>query len=94
MEALATWQYLAIALIFVWSGFVRTSLGFGGADTAGVFPAAESVGDHPCHALRSQSILPIRRYHLPPRPAKTSSILGLPAKATIFAPAGRVGSPR
>ncbi|NAW34070.1 sulfite exporter TauE/SafE family protein [Halomonas alimentaria] len=31
MEALAAWQYLAIALIFVWSGFVRTSLGFGGA---------------------------------------------------------------
>ncbi|MEQ5801151.1 TSUP family transporter [Halomonas sp. H10-9-1] len=31
MAELAAWQYLAIALTFVWSGFVRTSLGFGGA---------------------------------------------------------------
>jgi uncharacterized protein len=28
---LATWQYLAIAGLFVWSGFVRSGLGFGGA---------------------------------------------------------------
>lgn len=31
MAELATWQYALIGLIFVWSGFVRTSLGFGGA---------------------------------------------------------------
>ncbi|MES2674142.1 MAG: TSUP family transporter [Pseudomonadota bacterium] len=31
MAELQNYQYLAIALIFVWSGFVRTGLGFGGA---------------------------------------------------------------
>jgi len=31
MENLALWQLIAIALIFVWSGFVRAGLGFGGA---------------------------------------------------------------
>lgn len=31
MEGLETWQYLAIALLFVWGGFVRSGLGFGGA---------------------------------------------------------------
>lgn len=31
MEDLQHWQYAAIALIFVWSGFVRSGLGFGGA---------------------------------------------------------------
>lgn len=31
MAELQTYQYLLIALIFVWSGFVRTGLGFGGA---------------------------------------------------------------
>ena len=31
MEDLQTWQYLAIAACFVWSGFVRSGLGFGGA---------------------------------------------------------------
>lgn len=31
MADLELWQYLAIAAIFAWSGFVRTSLGFGGA---------------------------------------------------------------
>lgn len=31
MTDLALWQYAAIALTFVWSGFVRTGLGFGGA---------------------------------------------------------------
>lgn len=31
MAGLEIWQYLLIGLIFVWSGFVRTSLGFGGA---------------------------------------------------------------
>ena len=31
MENLAVWQYVAIGLLFVWSGFVRSGLGFGGA---------------------------------------------------------------
>ena len=31
MEHLAWYQYAAIGLIFVWSGFVRSGLGFGGA---------------------------------------------------------------
>ncbi|MEL0322371.1 MAG: TSUP family transporter, partial [Gammaproteobacteria bacterium] len=31
MEALAWYQYVAIGLIFIWSGFVRSGLGFGGA---------------------------------------------------------------
>lgn len=31
MEQLLSWQYAAIAGIFIWSGFVRTGLGFGGA---------------------------------------------------------------
>lgn len=31
MSDLLWWEYLAIGLTFVWSGFVRTGLGFGGA---------------------------------------------------------------
>ena len=31
MSELLPWQYAAIALVFVWSGFVRSGLGFGGA---------------------------------------------------------------
>lgn len=31
MTDLALYQYLLIGLIFVWSGFVRSGLGFGGA---------------------------------------------------------------
>jgi uncharacterized membrane protein YfcA len=31
VEGLETWQYLTIALLFVWGGFVRSGLGFGGA---------------------------------------------------------------
>ena len=31
MSELLPWQYTAIALVFVWSGFVRSGLGFGGA---------------------------------------------------------------
>ena len=31
MEDLQLWQYLLIALLFVWGGFVRSGLGFGGA---------------------------------------------------------------
>ncbi len=31
MEGLAIWQYLLIGLLFVWGGFVRSGLGFGGA---------------------------------------------------------------
>lgn len=31
MTDLLWWQYLAIGLTFIWSGFVRTGLGFGGA---------------------------------------------------------------
>ena len=31
MEHLLAWQYVLIGLIFVWSGFVRSGLGFGGA---------------------------------------------------------------
>jgi uncharacterized membrane protein YfcA len=31
MDNLALWQYSAIGLLFVWGGFVRSGLGFGGA---------------------------------------------------------------
>jgi hypothetical protein len=31
MAELATWQYPLIAMLFVWGGFVRSGLGFGGA---------------------------------------------------------------
>jgi len=31
MEGLENWQLIAIGLLFVWGGFVRSSLGFGGA---------------------------------------------------------------
>ena len=31
MEGLEAWQYLAIGLLFIWGGFVRSGLGFGGA---------------------------------------------------------------
>ena len=31
MENLELWQYVAIALLFIWGGFVRSALGFGGA---------------------------------------------------------------
>lgn len=31
MDDLALWQYIAIALLFFWTGFVRSGLGFGGA---------------------------------------------------------------
>ena len=31
LENLELWQYVAIALLFVWGGFVRSALGFGGA---------------------------------------------------------------
>ncbi|RLL55514.1 sulfite exporter TauE/SafE family protein [Mariprofundus sp. EBB-1] len=31
MDDLQNWQYIAAALIFVWTGFVRSGLGFGGA---------------------------------------------------------------
>jgi len=31
LEGLEFWQYLLIALLFVWGGFVRSGLGFGGA---------------------------------------------------------------
>jgi uncharacterized membrane protein YfcA len=31
MQTLSQWQFVFVALIFVWTGFVRTGLGFGGA---------------------------------------------------------------
>jgi uncharacterized membrane protein YfcA len=31
VEGLETWQYLTIGVLFVWGGFVRSGLGFGGA---------------------------------------------------------------
>ena len=31
MADLQLWQYLLIGLLFVWGGFVRSGLGFGGA---------------------------------------------------------------
>lgn len=34
MADLQTWQYIVIAAIFIWSGFVRSGLGFGGAALA------------------------------------------------------------
>lgn len=34
MDSLTLWQLTAVFLIFIWSGFVRTALGFGGAALA------------------------------------------------------------
>ena len=34
MADLTTWEYIAFGLIFLWSGFVRSGLGFGGAALA------------------------------------------------------------
>ena len=31
MDDLQAWQYVLIALLFMWGGFVRASLGFGGS---------------------------------------------------------------
>ena len=34
MSELSSWEYIAFGLIFLWSGFVRSGLGFGGAALA------------------------------------------------------------
>ena len=34
MSELTSWEYMAFGLIFLWSGFVRSGLGFGGAALA------------------------------------------------------------
>ena len=44
MEDLQTWQYLAIAACFVWSGFVRSGLGFGGAVLTLPFLLMKGIG--------------------------------------------------
>jgi uncharacterized protein len=45
MADLHLWQYLLIALIFVWSGFVRSGLGFGGAVMS--LPLLLLIDNHP-----------------------------------------------
>ncbi|MGB0713525.1 MAG: TSUP family transporter [Gammaproteobacteria bacterium] len=56
MAELAAWQYVAIGLIFVWGGFVRSGLGFGGA--ALTMPLLMLILDSPV------VILPIIAVHL------------------------------
>ena len=56
MENLHAWQYLAIGLIFVWGGFVRSGLGFGGA--ALTMPLLLLIIDNPI------VILPVIAVHL------------------------------
>lgn len=46
---LTQWQFIAIALIFVWSGFVRSGIGFGGAALA--LPLLLLVDDDPLFFL-------------------------------------------
>lgn len=45
MADLQAWQYVLIALIFVWSGFVRSGLGFGGAVMS--LPFLLLIDNHP-----------------------------------------------
>ncbi len=45
MADLQTWQYALIALIFVWSGFVRSGLGFGGSVLS--LPFLLLIDNHP-----------------------------------------------
>ena len=49
MQDLLWYQYALIGLIFCWSGFVRSSLGFGGAVLALPFllPAFQAAPDGP-----------------------------------------------
>ena len=56
MDNLATWQYLAIGLTFVWGGLVRSGLGFGGA--ALTMPLLLLIIDNPV------VILPVIAVHL------------------------------
>lgn len=56
MTDLSTWQMLALAVIFVWSGFVRSGLGFGGAALS--LPLLMFVVDSPV------LVLPIVAIHL------------------------------
>ncbi|MGB1108759.1 MAG: TSUP family transporter [Gammaproteobacteria bacterium] len=56
MENLLPWQYAFIGLVFVWGGFVRSGLGFGGA--ALTMPLLLLVLDNPVH------ILPVIAVHL------------------------------
>lgn len=56
MESLSLFQYGAIALVFVWSGFVRSGLGFGGAVLS--LPFLLLIDDRP------QVYLPIISVHL------------------------------
>lgn len=56
MESLFWWQYILIGVIFIWSGFVRAGLGFGGAVLA--LPFLLLVVDEPL------IFLPIISVHL------------------------------
>jgi uncharacterized membrane protein YfcA len=56
MQDLSFYQYLAVGLIFVWSGFVRSGLGFGGAVLS--LPFLLLLDDRP------QVYLPIISVHL------------------------------
>ena len=57
-------------------------------DAAGLFPAAEGAAIIPCHALRNQSILPMRRYHLA-APGKDVLHLGGAGERARSGPFGR-----
>lgn len=56
MENLALWEYIFIGFVFVWGGFVRSGLGFGGA--ALTLPLLLLVLDNPVY------ILPVIAVHL------------------------------
>lgn len=56
LDNLANWQYVFIGVVFIWSGFVRSGLGFGGA--ALTLPLLLLVLDNPVH------VLPIIAVHL------------------------------
>ncbi len=47
--SLTHWQFISIALIFIWSGFVRSGIGFGGAALA--LPLLLLVYDQPLYFL-------------------------------------------
>lgn len=68
MDDLQLWQYLAIVVLFVWGGFVRAALGFGGAVLT--LPFLLMVHDEPLvflpvvaiHLLFFSSLIVIRSY--------------------------------
>jgi hypothetical protein len=49
VSELSSWEYIAFGLIFLWSGFVRSGLGFGGAALA--LPLLLLLVDNPFSVL-------------------------------------------